>query len=164
MVQLVKVKENEQKILKNLLSLYLHDLSQYSHDLDINDEGYFEYDSFAAFFEEELLHPYLIKNNNDFIGLILVSEAPYAKPSTNYCIQEFFILKKYRGRGLAQEAISQLFTIFKGIYSLMILKTNRPALHFWRNYYKSNKIGFEEGDETNPHYENCLYHIFSVKE
>jgi len=163
MILLIKVEMAEKEILKNLLSLYLHELSRYTNDLEINNEGLFEYDSLDLFFEDEKLIPYFVKYEQSIIGFILLSKSPYAKPGTDYSIQEFFILNQYRKRGLAQLVMKEIMKMYIGKFSIIILKSNEKAIHFWRKFYLDNHIVYEENDETHLHYPNCLYHIFELK-
>jgi len=160
-LKVIKVNIEDKIILKNLLSLYLHELSKYTDDLKINEEGLFEYDSLDMYFKEEKLEPYFITLNGTIIGFILISISPYSKPGTNFCIQEFFILNKYRKTGLAHATIKEIMKIYKGKFSIFIIKNNQLAINFWRKFYRNNNIEFEENDEEHPHYENCIYHIFN---
>lgn len=51
-ITLEEVKYSKKDLLKNLMTLYLHDLSLYSNDLDINDNGLFEYNGIDLFWQK----------------------------------------------------------------------------------------------------------------
>jgi predicted acetyltransferase len=107
------------------------------------------------------LHPILVNSEDNVIGFILLSEPPYVKPGCDYCIQEFFILKKYRKKGFGIAAINELFKAYKGQYSLLILEANIAALNFWRNVHSYNGVKFEEG-LIDLDFRRCYYQVFEV--
>ena len=105
---------DEKEILRNLLALYLHDLSEFTGDLDINERGFFEYEGLNMYYQKETLSPLLYKVDGEYAGFILFNEPPYAPEDVDYNINEFFLLRKYRGKGIAQEVTKELFFILLG--------------------------------------------------
>lgn len=67
-VSLNPISKDEKHILKNLYSLYLHDLSEYTEGLDISTDGLFEFDSFELIWKTEGLTPYFLKKNKTIVG------------------------------------------------------------------------------------------------
>ena len=45
---------------------------------------------------------------------------------------EFFIMKKYRRKGIGKSIAEQVFTIHKGQWQIYQKESNRPAQVFWR--------------------------------
>ncbi|MGA9226114.1 MAG: hypothetical protein WB217_07235, partial [Mesobacillus sp.] len=78
-VTLEKIGLEQQKILQNLYSLYLHDLSAYANGLQVSEDGSFEFDSFSLIWESVGLSPYLIRADDNLAGFILLLEAPLTK-------------------------------------------------------------------------------------
>lgn len=76
-VSLKLLSKNEKHILRNLYSLYLQDLSEFTDSLDISKSGSFKFDSFELIWEKEGLTPYLLKNNQEFVGFLLLLERPF---------------------------------------------------------------------------------------
>lgn len=134
----------DKQIIMNLYPLYLHDLSSFNNE-SVNDKGLYDFNEISVYWEESKMHPMLIKVDNEIAGFILLTEKPYAKNGTDFCIQEFFILNKFRRKSVGQQAFKQLIQKYKGIYSLLVLKENDIALEFWRTNYRLNDMGFEEG-------------------
>jgi predicted acetyltransferase len=108
-VKLKEVKESEKSILRNLYSLYLHDLSKYTSTLDIGEEGSFEYEDFDKFWIVEGISPYFIKFNHMIIGFILLVERPFLTKEIDFGVNDIFILNKYKGKGLGSQAMETLF-------------------------------------------------------
>ncbi|MTI71357.1 MAG: GNAT family N-acetyltransferase [Firmicutes bacterium] len=152
----------EKSVIKNLYNLYLHDLSQFTDDNDIDENGVFIWDSEELYWEKNSLYPLIVKYKDKVIGFLLLSEPPYVKEGCDYCIQEFFILRKYREKGLGREVINILFKKYKGRYSLLVLENNKKALKFWRNTYKQNNLKYEE-DIMNLDENVCYYHTFKIE-
>ncbi len=45
---------------------------------------------------------------------------------------EFFILKKFRRKGIALQAIDQIWEKYLGSWEVPVIPENSPALSFWR--------------------------------
>ncbi|CAM3849363.1 hypothetical protein [Mesobacillus thioparans] len=56
-VILENVNPEQKHVLRNLHSLYLHDLSTYTNGLTISEDGSFEFDSFSFIWEKVYLQP-----------------------------------------------------------------------------------------------------------
>jgi predicted acetyltransferase len=143
-VTLQPVHKQDEKILYNLYSLYLHDLSKYTDNLDIKPDGSFEIDVFASIWETDGLSPYFLYHEDTLIGFFLLLERPFLKKKNDYSINDIFILNKYRGKGFAIEALKEVFQKHKGKYFIIELASNEPAVQFWKIVYKKLNIQFEE--------------------
>lgn len=139
-----EVKEDEEKILSNLVSLYLHDLSEFADDLKIDQEGKFVYEGLHYYFTEKELHPYFIYSRNEIAGFLLLNSGKYVPEDTEYSIHEIFILKSFRGKGIASIAIKKLFEMYRGQYRVEQLKDNKLAINFWKRFYQKQNIDYQE--------------------
>lgn len=160
-VTLTKATIEEKPILQNLLSLYIHDLSPYSNDLQINDEGRFDYDGLDLYWEEPSLFPFLIRVEDRIAGFLLLNRPPYAPRDVQYLINEVFILKSYRGTGVGREAVRQVFDRYPGSYLVFELEGNKPAIGFWHRLFESLEIPYEETLED-VHGDRCLLQRFTI--
>lgn len=153
---------SEQRLLVNLCSLYLHELSEYSSHLQIDEEGLFQLASLPVYWTDTHLHPLLAFVADHLLGFILFSESPYAAPGCDDCIQEFFILKPYRRQGLGRAAARELFRLYPGRHSLLVLEKNRPALRFWQDMLQRSSIPFEERMVEQDDGVHCFELIFDA--
>ncbi|WP_054705083.1 GNAT family N-acetyltransferase [Bacillus sp. JCM 19041] len=160
-VTIKAVKESEKTILKNLYSLYLHDLSRFTSNIDVKEDGSFEFKSLDTFWEVKGLSPYFIKFDDQMIGFILLLERPFLKKEIDFGVNDLFILNKYKGRGLGKQAIEKLFQEKQGKYFVIELTENRYAVSFWKKLYAEFKIQFEERQDTIDD-ERCLIQTFKV--
>ncbi|MCR8645662.1 GNAT family N-acetyltransferase [Paenibacillus sp. N1-5-1-14] len=162
-MQIIRVDQNGKDILKQLMTLFLHDLSEYNNDIEINQStGVFEFDVFDWFFEKEGLTPFFIKNTDKIIGFILLQSGPFSNQEfADYVLNSFFILKKYRRQGLGKEACKVFFKQFPGRYAISQIETNIPAIQFWKNTYRSFGIEFYEKAEIEEGHK-VIYQYFKV--
>lgn len=153
--------EKEKDIVRNLYSLYLHDLSKFTTNLDIREDGSFYFKELDLFWKEEGLSPYFIKYNDSIIGFILLLERPFLKKENDFCINDIFILNKYKGRGLGSKALVKLFEEKPGKYFVIELVENTPAVSFWKKVYEQLNIEFDEKMELIDD-EACLIQTFTI--
>ncbi|OXL83988.1 hypothetical protein BCV73_13465 [Paenibacillus sp. SSG-1] len=62
-------------------------------------------------------------------------------------LNSFFILKKYRRKGIGKLACSQFFELYPGRYAISQALTNIPAINFWKSVYLTNNFNVYEMPE-----------------
>ncbi|MBC8140950.1 MAG: GNAT family N-acetyltransferase [Armatimonadetes bacterium] len=85
-----------------------------------------------AFWERPNLQAFLIALNGWPAGFAMVAAPPNATPGVDYRLQELFVLNKARRRGVATEAVRQLFARLPGKWELWTDPRNIAATDFWR--------------------------------
>jgi len=159
-IQCVLADNNTANIIRNLYPLYLHDLSEFNGTLP-NEYGIYEdeeiktleqqYNVQDVWFENpENLFPYIIFADNKPAGFALVSRGRYAPVDCDNYLYEFFVLRPYRGKKIAESAARQVFDKFQGKWRLHTHPTpsNVRAQSFWKktvNSYTSGKYETEVG-------------------
>lgn len=135
-LEIIKVKEDDKDIIKNLFPLFIHDISEYDSDEDVDARGAFDIDFLEMYWRECDLIPLLIKVQERIAGFILLQTGKYAPPSKeDYYIGQFFILKGYRRKGIGKEAVRKLLNKFPGKYLVGQLPNNIPAIRFWKSAF-----------------------------
>ncbi len=160
-VALKKVLRSERTILRNLYSLYLHELSNFTTNLDIGEDGRFHYEELDMFWDVDGLSPYFIMLDGEMIGFILLLERPFLKKSSDYGINDFFILNKHKGRGLAVQAAGKIFAEKPGEYFVMQVVENKRAVAFWKKVYNGLNVEIHERQDLIDG-ELCLIQTFKV--
>lgn len=108
----------------------------------------FEFDVFDWFFEKEGLTPFFINLDGNPIGFILLQSGPYSNQEyADYVLNSFFILKKYRRKGIRKLACSKFFEMYPGRYAISQALSNIPAIHFWKSVYETNSLNVYEKPE-----------------
>lgn len=160
-VTLHKVLESEKTIIRNLYSLYLHDLSRFTTKLDIGEDGAFHFDELDQFWNVQGLSPFFIKDQDQIVGFILLLERPLLKKNNDYGINDLFILNKYKGQGFAKQAIGKLFEEKQGTYFVIQVLENKGAITFWKKLYHELNIQFDEKQDLIDD-EPCIIQTFSI--
>ncbi len=123
----------EQKsVFVQMMELYMYDFSEFSDD-DINEYGYFGYPRIDDYWNEEGRYPFFIRVDGKLAGLVLVRSCCEHNNLTNpHNIAEFFVMKKYRQRGVGKTVAVMIFDMFPGGWEISQWTKNVPAQKFWR--------------------------------
>ncbi|MBS7429435.1 GNAT family N-acetyltransferase [Virgibacillus sp. 19R1-5] len=121
----------------------------------------FHYVELDNFWTVDGLSPYFIQLGGDIIGFILLLERPFLNKSNDYGINDFFILNKYKGKGLAFQAVEKLFKEKQGQYFVIQVAENRRAIAFWKKVYNRLNIETHERQDIIDD-ELCLIQTFKI--
>lgn len=123
----------EQKpVLAQLMELYMYDFSEFSGE-DVSECGYYGYKYMDNYWTEAGRMPLLIRVDGKLAGFALVRAcSEYSDMPVPHCIGEFFVMKKYRRRGVGRTAACRVFDMFPGNWEVSQWKNNLPAQRFWR--------------------------------
>lgn len=102
------VKKEEREILKNLLEKYDYEFSQYDNR-DVNNLGLYGYDYLDYYWTEENRHPFFIKVDGKLAGFVMVNDYLEIAFDTNYTLSEFFVMYKYRRKGIGKYAVKYIY-------------------------------------------------------
>ncbi len=141
-LRISKAKTRQMTIIRNMMSLYLHDLSPF-FSIELDDSGCYEYPYLDRYWTEMGRFPYLILVNERICGFVLVRKKP--KAGIDYEIEEFFVLKRYRKKGIGESVARKLFRKYSGRWEVQCLRKNTPAISFWKSViYKMVKENYSE--------------------
>lgn len=125
------VPEDDKLVLRNLLNLYLYDLSEFK-GTDVDAHGFFEYRRLDQYWYDDSCHPFFITVNGSVGGFVLVHKYGLLEQNRNV-ISEFFVMRKYRKLGVGRQAAQRIFEAFPGGWEVSELPENLPSQLFWRN-------------------------------
>ena len=143
-INLVAVERDEKEILRNLMEKYDYELSQYGHD-DVNKLGLYGFDYLDNYWQPGARRwAYFIKVDGILAGFaMVVSDYFYTKNrDLDYQMSDFFVMYKYRGKGVGKFAANYLFDMYKGAWELNTVNINTSSVKFW-----SNVVGDYTGGE-----------------
>lgn len=131
-VELKPVEIEQKSVLVQMMELYNYDFSEFSED-DLNEYGYFGYPYIDNYWTEEGRYPFFIRVDGKLAGFILVrSCCEYNDLVQPHNIAEFFVMKKYRQKGVGKEAANKIFDKFRGGWEVTQWDNNYPAQKFWK--------------------------------
>ena len=130
-----------------MLELYQHDLSDvWDQDLDLHGEyGY----SLDEYWQDTGARAYVVLVHSRYAGFALVAPRPKL-PGGQHWLEQYFIVKKYRNRGIGQAAAIALFDSTPGHWQVGQMRQNIAAQAFWRRVINAYASGtFTETEITN---------------
>ena len=164
-INLREATEADRVTLNNLQYLYDHDMSVYAQDGDGNvlANGLFDNEIVNIFYalDEETRKIFLIECNQAIAGFVLLAKSPHTD-GTDYYINDFFILNRFKGKGIGKTAVKQIFESYPGTYGVSQLINNQPAICFWKKVLDENNLDYQEKQWTAEDGNKCLCQEFTV--
>jgi predicted acetyltransferase len=123
----------EQELLRNLLELYIHDLSESFPFVRLGSDGRFGYAGLESYWTEPAKRfAFLIEEDGNVAGFALVTlGSPAAQEPDVYDLAEFFVLRGYRRSGVGRRAALLLWQHVPGEWTVRCSESNPSALAFW---------------------------------
>ncbi len=159
-VSLKKIGVESRHILENLFPYYIYDMSEYM-GWNPDENGQFTYNSsnFDVYWELDDHAPYFIYVESDLVGFVLVRR--YPENNAVYDIAQFFVLRKFKGRGVGKEALKLIVKMFPGKWQIRVLTENEGALQFWTSAV-SNLVG-DKYNQTKEADKDLLMHFLKFE-
>lgn len=120
----------DKETLRNLLEKYLYEFSEWV-DQDVDERGLYGYPYLDAYWTEDKRFPFLIMADGRLAGFALVNCYPLMDTEADYTMAEFFVMRKFRKRGVGRQAAYQLFDRFPGKWQLKYFLENKASSVFW---------------------------------
>jgi predicted acetyltransferase len=116
-------------VVQNLSSYYVYDMSEYLGWTCPETGRFGRCDEFFKDWRASWNHPFVIRAEGELAGFAGVA---LDQLHQDHCIQEFFILRKFRRQGVGTAAAHQLFNHFPGKWRVGYLVRNTAAAAFWQ--------------------------------
>ena len=154
-VSLVSAK-NRRHIIENLFHYYVYDLAEFGK-WPCGADGIYTYNSslLDPYWQHNDHWPYLIYYDDQLAGFCLLRR--YPPNPERYDIDQFFISRTFKGRGVGKAAFYLAVSHFPGAWQTRVMLDNYPALNFWRSAINTLTDGlFQEeilkDDDLNMHF------------
>jgi predicted acetyltransferase len=130
-VELVPATPGDEPLLRNLLELYVHDLSAF-FPVALGADGRFGYPKLPLYWSEvETRFPFLIRVGDRTAGFAFATRGSPAAGPDDMDVAEFFVLRSHRRSGVGSEAAALLWRRFPGPWVVRVSEANRPGVDFW---------------------------------
>lgn len=140
-IELAHISIDEKPILRNLMQLCFHDYSEFNNE-DVGPYGLFNYKYLDYYWTESDRFAYFVKVEGKLAGFALGMHNRLVDGDNLNILSEFFILRKYRRKGIGMKTAHRLFSKYSGKWSIVQEEDNYPAQTFWRKvineYTKGN--------------------------
>jgi predicted acetyltransferase len=136
-IEVIRASKADRSVIRNLTELYLHDFSELE-DMDVNEHGLFDYYELDLFWADVRRHPFLARCDGKIAGFALVQqgfldERTGAEDDALVDMIDFFVLRKYRRRGVGRAMATTCFTAVPGRWQVRADTYNPVAISFWRS-------------------------------
>lgn len=122
-------------VIQNLMQLYTHDFSEFWGGTargDLNADGLFDAYPLDEYWSRPNWSALFIWCRGALAGFSLLNDETHSGLAANRNMGEFFILRKHRGRGVAQFAAETIFSWHPGSWEVAVTRKNSLAREFWR--------------------------------
>jgi len=156
-VSLKKIRLESRHVLENLFPYYIYDMSEYM-GWSPNESGLFTYNSgsFDVYWEKSDHVPYFIYFGEELAGFVLVRK--YPENDSVYDIAQFFVLRKFKGKGIGKKSLELVVRLFPGKWQIRVLIENGGALNFWKSAV-SNIVGDKYEQTKNMDVDLLMYFL-----
>ncbi|REE88942.1 putative acetyltransferase [Paenibacillus taihuensis] len=170
-IELSRVPYEDKTVLYNLIQLYRYDSSEFDGHI-LNNHGLYVYRYFDHQWTDEYRRPLIVTVDGEIAGFVLVSldiQQDYMKLSTaekTNAISDFFIMRKYRRKGVGSTVADLLFNKFPGMWEVRQTAANQPAYLFWKQVlskYSNNEV-YQESFIDNEKWHGPVFVIEAKKE
>lgn len=146
-------------VIQNMARFYAYDLSKSCGFYDLFDwsfpaNGLYEAIDLSDYWKPDHF-PFYIKVDGELAGFALIDKKG-TTPEVDWNMGQFFIVGKYQGKGIGHQVAIEIFSQFRGIWEVMQMPDNVPAIAFWKKViadFTNNKFSEERKtvQEPKPH-------------
>jgi len=162
-IKLIPATLNDHPILQNIGRFYVYDMSEYlgkEEGWEIPADGLYECIDFKKYWEDKNSFPFIVRYKNEIVGFVIVDRKGSC-PEIDFNMAQFFILRKFKNKGIGSYVAQECFKKFPGIWEVMVIPGNEGAYRFWRSTIKNyTDNNFTEYTRDIAHFNNSRKNIF----
>ena len=141
-LQIMPAREEEMSVVRNLVRFYVYDMSEHM-GWDCPESGLFGgCDDLPQYWgrppdnpqygwpEGWKGHAFVVRGDGALAGFALARRT--GTSPLEYDVGEFFVLRKFRRKGVGRHVAQAMFDRFPGRWQVRVLPDNAPAAAFWR--------------------------------
>jgi predicted acetyltransferase len=119
-------RDTEKDLIHRLDQFYLYEFSRFDPNFKVAADGLFHDGDYLGFWEDSNKFPYLIKHQSEIAGFALVEDL-----GTHFLLNQFFVMLKFQGTGVAKSAAIDIFDRHRGNWLVESLIINLKSEGFW---------------------------------
>ena len=147
-IEISEASLNDKPVLRRLLELYQYDFSEFE-GTDVGPHGLYGYGYLNHYWTEPDRHPYLIRVDSRLAGFVLVNRHGVSGED-RWTVAEFFVMRKYRGRGVGEYAAAHVFDLWPGKWEVTQEAAHPGSSAFWRKVIGRYMRGAFEERQAEP--------------
>ncbi len=149
--------------MRQLMELYQYDFSEFD-GADIGPMGLYDYPYLDHYWVEAGRTPFLVRVDGKLAGFVLVSRYNYLTGCQDaWVMSEFFIMRKYRLRGVGEHVARWVFDHHPGAWQVSEIPENKAAIIFWRKVIgRYTHDNFEEFTPDNEYWHGLVQSFIAI--
>lgn len=148
------------RCIEGLMQFYNYELSQW-YPVEFGDPGLYAIRSKAEYWARPDVRPYLLRTPKGLAGFAVV-DGEVVDPASQHNLGYLFVGRRYRGQGLAAQAVSALLKRFPGAWKVYHLALNTQAQGFWPVALARTGVGDAVATNEPVHGEASVMYRFTV--
>lgn len=131
-MQIVETNIADRPVFANLFQFYLYDFTEFV-DMALENDGRFEESDLDGYWQLAWKHAFIIKVDGEIAGFAMIEDRTQVAGDEDVMdVAEFFVMKKFRKKGVGEYLACAMFDRFPGRWRVRQVEANKPALVFWR--------------------------------
>lgn len=162
-IKLIPASLKDYPVIQNMGRFYVYDMSEYLGDEDgwqIPEDGLYECIDFKKYWQTDDAFPFVIRYENELAGFVIIDKKG-SEAGIDFNVAQFFILRKFKNKGIGCYVAHQCFDKFQGVWEVMVIPGNTGAYEFWKSIIKNYTADdFVEYARKVVHLSNSRKNIF----
>lgn len=144
--------EDEKQVVRNIDQYYLYEFARLMPDrYSLGEDGIFHDDDYERYWGMPGHFPYLLFNGSELAGFALLQ-----KNELEINLDQFFVISKHQGSGLAEKLAGLLFDAHRGRWKVQSFLGNEKSERFWFRviaHYSQNHFTLSLQEPRRTHHE-----------
>ncbi|MHB8530501.1 MAG: GNAT family N-acetyltransferase [Caulobacteraceae bacterium] len=164
--ELVEASLADLPVMQAMATYYVYDMSEFvgrEPGWKFPETGLYECESLRPYFEDPDAHPHLVRVAGELAGFAIV-DTKGSGPEVEFNMAQFFVHRKFKGRGVGLDAARQCFERFAGAWEVNVIPANRGAFAFWSRIIPQCAKGVvEQSRRPAPHLRGAVKDFFRFR-
>lgn len=133
-VTLIPATLDDYPTIQNMGRFYVYDMSEFMGDEEgwhIPENGLYECIDFKKYWQTNDAFPFLVRYKGELAGFVIVDKKG-SDDKIDFNMAQFYIIRKFKGKGLGKCVAHHCFNTFKGTWEVMVMPHNTGAYQFWK--------------------------------
>lgn len=133
-IKLIPASLDDYPIIQNMGRFYVYDMSEYMGNLtgwEMPENGLYECNDFKKYWQTDTAFPFLVRYQAELAGFVIIDKKGSDK-QVDFNMAQFFIVRKFKGKGIGKLVAQHCFDKFKGVWEVMVIPGNQGAYQFWK--------------------------------
>jgi [ribosomal protein S5]-alanine N-acetyltransferase len=165
-LELIPATLKDYPTIQNMGRFYVYDMTEYMGDEEewkLPENGLFECIDFKKYWDQPNTFPFILRQNKEIAGFVIIDKKG-SDEQVDFNMAQFFILRKFKKKGIGRAVAYHCFNQFFGIWEVMVMPKNEGAYNFWKRVIMTYTNGhFQEYFKEIKHLENAEKKIFRFK-